>query len=424
MAEGSRFFGWRVVRATFVMAIFGWGIGFYAPSVLLQAVSARHDWPVWIVSAAVTTHFLVGVVVVANIRRLYARFGVARVTGAGALVLAGGLCAWGAAGSLPALFAAAALTGAGWVALGAAAVNAIIAPWFDRGRPLALSIAYNGASVGGILVPPALVWLIAAVGFPAATAILAAVLALGVPALAARYFARSPAELGQQPDGGPAPGEKAARGSAPPRPPLGNPWRDGRVVTLALGMALGLAAQAGLLAHLYSMLVPALGLKGAGLAMSVATGAAILGRMAVGAWLPPQADRRLVAAGSYLVQAVGVLLLAPATHLENPVLILAAVALFGAGIGNATSLPPLVAQVEFDAADAARVIPLIIATSQATYAVAPLVLGLAAAAWPRNAALAILALVLLTQLAAALAFLLGRRAASRPSGLGGVAPRP
>jgi predicted MFS family arabinose efflux permease len=50
--------------------------------------------------------------------------------------------------------------------------------------------------------------------------------------------------------------------------------------------------------------------------------------------------------------------------------------LFGFGIGNATSLPPLIAQSEFTKLDAARVVPLIVAVSQASYAFAPAIFGL------------------------------------------------
>ena len=49
--------------------------------------------------------------------------------------------------------------------------------------------------------------------------------------------------------------------------------------------------------------------------------------------------------------------------------------LFGSGIGNATSLPPLSHRVEFTREDVARVIALIVAIAQATYAFAPAVFG-------------------------------------------------
>ncbi len=56
----SIFYGWRVVAGAFVVALFGWGIGFYAPSVYLQATIDKHGWPIGLVSAAITFHFALG----------------------------------------------------------------------------------------------------------------------------------------------------------------------------------------------------------------------------------------------------------------------------------------------------------------------------------------------------------------------------
>src|SRR5262245_4465570 len=39
------FYGWRVVAAAFVLALFGWGMGFYGPPVFLAVVSASKGWP-------------------------------------------------------------------------------------------------------------------------------------------------------------------------------------------------------------------------------------------------------------------------------------------------------------------------------------------------------------------------------------------
>jgi hypothetical protein len=38
VAHRQSFFGVWVVRATFVMALFGWGVGFYGPPIFMQAV--------------------------------------------------------------------------------------------------------------------------------------------------------------------------------------------------------------------------------------------------------------------------------------------------------------------------------------------------------------------------------------------------
>ncbi|PWC27384.1 MFS transporter [Teichococcus aestuarii] len=409
-ASSPPFFGWRVVAATFVLAAFGWGVGFYGPPVFLHAVVARTGWPVELVSAAVTVHFLVGAAVVANLPRLYRALGVPLVTSLGAGLLGFGVLGWAVAAAPWQLFAAALASGTGWVAMGAAAVNALVAPWFERRRPAALGLAYNGASLGGVVFSPLWAALIGGLGFPLAALAVGAVMLPVVGLLAALVFTRTPEGLGQHPDGEAAamPAPAAAAPAARPLP-AGPPWRDRRLLTLAAGMALGLFAQIGLLAHLFSLLVPALG-AAAGLAMGGATLAAILGRSAVGWWMPAWADRRHVACLSHAVQLAGSLLLLAAVAGGGawvlPGLLLG-LALFGLGIGNATSLPPLIAQGEFTAQDARRVVPWIVATGQACYAFAPAIFGLLRGVAERGEALFLLAA--LVQAAAIGAFLAGQR---------------
>jgi uncharacterized protein YjiS (DUF1127 family) len=375
-SETPSFYGWRVVAAAFTIAVFGWGIGFYGPPVYLEAVRQTRGWPVALVSGAVTLHFLAGVLVIAKLPALYRRFGLPRVTLAGAILLATGVLGWALAQAPWQLYAATLLTGMGWPALGAAAVNAIIAPWFVRKRPAALSTAYNGASVGGVIFSPLWVALIGWGGFPLAAAVVGLVMTGTVAVLAVGVLARTPENMGQRPDGdaGDDPVTPAVATATPLAAPL-NLWRDPAFLTLAAGMALALFAQIGLIAHLVSLLSPALGTQGAGLAAGLSTAAAILGRTLVGWFMPASADRRLMASLSLFVQALGcgMLLLAGGTNVP---LLLVGVVLIGLGIGNATSLPPLVAQVEFAKSDVARVVALIVATAQGTYAFAPATFGL------------------------------------------------
>ena len=65
---------------------------------------------------------------------------------------------------------------------------------------------------------------------------------------------------------------------------------------------------------------------------------------------------------------------------DNIPLLLLGVVLFGAGIG---SLPPMIAQAEFSQEDVSRVVPLIVAVGQGTYAFAPAVFGLIRELAPR-----------------------------------------
>src|SRR5947208_8761549 len=126
--SGGTFYGWRVVGAAFVLAVFGWGMGFYGPPVFLSVVHETTGWPLALISTAVTTHFLIGAAAGANLPSLYRRFGAAATTKAAALSLAVGTLVWAIADTRWQLFAAALLSGAGWGAMSAVAVNAIVSP--------------------------------------------------------------------------------------------------------------------------------------------------------------------------------------------------------------------------------------------------------------------------------------------------------
>jgi hypothetical protein len=370
------FFGPWVVRATFVMAMFGWGVGFYGPSIFLHTVVERTGWSLALVSTAVTVHYLFGALVVTRLPMLHRRFGVGPTAVAGAVSTALGVLGWSVASAPWQLFTAALLSGAGWVAMGAVAVNAAIAPWYESGRPMALAKAYNGASVGGVVFSPLWVLLIAQWGFTNAAAVVGVAMIAVMVALDRGVFTRTPGRLGQCPDGA-APSAAAAKAHPPKAPVLTGRllWRDRGFVTLALGMAAGLFAQIGMLAHLFSLLVPAFGAQAAGLTMGFATACAIGGRLVVASVLPSGSNRRTVAALAYGVQLTGTVMLLLAGE-QRTGLILLGTALYGSGIGNATSLPPLIAQAEFAKADVPRVVAMIVALGQATYAFAPATFGL------------------------------------------------
>ena len=182
--------------------------------------------------------------------------------------------------------------------------------------------------------------------------------------------------MGLAPDGD-APGAPARAVTSPHAKPLPGVllWRDVAFITLAAGAALTLFAQIGLIAHLYSLMVPALGRQWAGVVMGIGTGFGMAGRLLVGWLMPVDADRRVVACMSYAVQIGGTLVLLVAAGTNVPLLLLG-VMMFGIGIGNATSLPPLIAQVEFVKDDVGRVVALVVAIGQAVYAFAPAVFGL------------------------------------------------
>lgn len=370
------FYGWRVVNAAFVLAVLGLGFGFYGPPIFLHAVRDARGWSLALVSTAITVHFLVGSIVTANLPALYRRFGIPMVTKAGAVSLAVGVFCWATAATPWQLFAATLLSGAGWVTMGVAAVNAIVSPWFASDRPAALAMAYNGANVGGIVFSPLWTAAIGTLGFPVAAALIGLAMVLLMWVLADRVFARAPQQMGLNPDGA-ALGTPTPSLSSPAAKPLPGSllWHDSKFLTLSVGMSLGLFAQIGLTAHLFSLLLPALGTQQAGLAMGMVTAMAIAGRTLVGWAMPVRADRRLVASASYAVQIAGSFAFLVAAGTNIPLLLLGVV-LFGLGFGNGTFLPPLIAQVEFAQEDVPQVVALIVAIAQGAYSFAPATFGL------------------------------------------------
>src|SRR5437899_12974604 len=52
------FYGWNVVAATFVMALFTFGLGFYGLSVYVAALQRLHGWSAFNVSAAVGVSYV------------------------------------------------------------------------------------------------------------------------------------------------------------------------------------------------------------------------------------------------------------------------------------------------------------------------------------------------------------------------------
>lgn len=368
MSGKKRFFGWSVAWAAFTLAVFAWGIGFYGPAVFLQTLHTSRGWSISEVSTAITFHFLLSALLIAYLPDLHRKLGLGRTTAIGGLLLAVGALAWSGAWAPWQLFLAAIPSAIGWATTSGATINAIVARWFDRDRPKAMSLAFNGASVGGVVFTPLWVFLIERLGFQRAALSIAVVTIAAVTLLSVRYFRPAPDALGLGPDG-------EARKAETVKPALrmsrSEIVRKPQFLTLSAAFSIGLFAQIGLLSHLIVRLTPEVGVSRAGLLLSLATVCAVLGRTLAG-WLVGAHDRRIAAAVNFLVQSSGTLLLAVGT---GWIALTAGCVLFGLGIGNLVSLPPLIAQKEFRREDVITVVALIVAINQAVFAFAPAIVG-------------------------------------------------
>src|SRR5215470_12834837 len=159
-ARTGIYHGWLVVGAAFLIAFFGWGIGFYGPGIYLVALQQRHGWSTADISSAVTTYYLLGATLILFIGGVFERLGARRTISAGAIAMACGAVLLTLVSHPWHVYAAFGVMSCGWAAMSGAAINIIIAPWFDKRRGLAISLALNGASAGGIVITPLLILLI------------------------------------------------------------------------------------------------------------------------------------------------------------------------------------------------------------------------------------------------------------------------
>src|SRR5258708_3425020 len=111
--------------------------------------------------------------------------------------------------------------------------------------------------------------------------------------------------------------------------------RSSAFITVSIPFALALTAQVGFLTHQIAFLSPTIGNVAAGWAVSMTTFAAVLGRIWTG-YIADRFDRRAVACGNFIVQMLGLAVLAISTA---PAALYLGCALFGLGVGNTTSLP-------------------------------------------------------------------------------------
>ena len=362
--------GWNVVGATFVMALFSFGLGFYGVSVHVATLQRLHGWSAASVSAPVTVYYVAGALLTVWIGDLFGRFGPRAVVMGGSFTMAAGLAALGRVTQPWQLYPAFLLMSLGWGAMSGAAINIILAPWFQRRRGLAVSLAFNGATLGGVLIAPALIFLIEGIGFTRALTAAGLVLLGVMLPLAAVVMRRGPTTLGLGPDGDPISCVAGPSGAGASRS-RADALRTWRFWSVSAPFALGLAAQVGVLTHLVSLVTPALGSGGAARAVSATTAAAVVGRLLTG-FVIDRVNRRLAASATLVVQVAGLGLLAWAPSVA---VVFAGCALFGLGVGNLTTLPGLIVAVEWPHERFSVLVGLVVAINQFTFAFGPFLVG-------------------------------------------------
>jgi MFS family permease len=350
-----------VVFACFVMAVVAWGVGFYGHGFYLAELRRLHGWPASLVSSASTVYYLVSALLVAFVSDAIRRVGVRTC------VLVGILAFAASTGALPfieepwQLFAAYVVMAFGWANMSLGAINNILGLWFHKKRGLAISLALNGASFGGVVIVPGLVFLAAAAGFKTAMLVGSALTLLFGFLVVLPVLGTVPRPHTE------ADNATALQGSWTRSSALRSPIFRG----ITAFTALALFSQAGFLVHQIALLEPIIGRTTTGLAVAITTAMAIVGRLLLGT-VVDRLNQRLASALSLLSQAAA---LAVMTQSADAQVLLAACAVYGFSVGNLITFPSLILQREFEAASFGMLIGLSTAVSQFTYAFGPGILG-------------------------------------------------
>ncbi|MBV9461061.1 MAG: MFS transporter [Bradyrhizobium sp.] len=358
-----RYEGWRIVAVCFLVATFGWAFGFYGQSVYLAELHRAHGWSASLISGATTFFYLFGALAVVFVNEAVKKFGPRGCLIAGTCATAVAAVALGQVREPWQLYLAAAMLALGWAGMSLAMITNTLGLWFNSKRGMAISLALNGASFGGIAGVPLLVIAIAHFGFSTAMIVAAGVMlvlvvptvlvAVGKPPLLSRGGASSVADTGSS---------TQIRARA---------LRDIAFLSVTTAFALVLLAQVGFIVHLISFLDPAIGRASATTAIALLTAMAVLGRVLFSTVID-RLNQRLASALSFMSQAAALLVL---INFRNEAALIAACGVFGFSVGNLITLPSLIVQREFDPHSFGVLVSLQTAIAQVTYAFGPGVVG-------------------------------------------------
>src|SRR3954447_19350827 len=180
--SSRRYDGWRIVAVCFVVATFGWAFGFYGQSVYVAELHRIHGWPTSLVSTATTFFYLFGALLVVFVSEAIRSFGPRNCLLAGVMAMASAAALIGQVTAPWQLYAVNALLALGRAGTSLGMITNTLGLWFDSKRGMAISLALNGASFGGIAGVPLMVAAIAEFGFASAMMIAAVTMvALLVP---------------------------------------------------------------------------------------------------------------------------------------------------------------------------------------------------------------------------------------------------
>lgn len=345
----NTYYGWWVVYACLLIAILSWGLGMFGVSAYLHATHQATGLSIASLSSAITLSFLLSACSQIMVGNAIVNFGPRKVMTLGACAFAAGIATIGWINHMWQAYIGFLLLGMGWACLSTTAISTTLAPWFEKHQGRAVSTAMLGASVGGMIAVPALLFGLSHMG-RTTTMMVASLICLAVMLPLARFVLKTrPQDIGLLPDGlAPAPHLTTRPPTLWTRAAAMRTWALWSV-TLAFGMAL--CVQIGFLTHHVPLLITALGAPAAAATVTGTALTAFGGRLLL-ARFSDRIDLRITTVAVLTVSALSLWTMGAFPYAS--VMVVGSLA-YGLTIGNITTLGPIVVRREFGAASFGRV---------------------------------------------------------------------
>ncbi len=334
------FYGWWVVGACFIVALYMGGVIFYGFTAVFEPIAAEFGWSYAQISLAASLRGLEVGLLTPVVGMLVDRWGPRRLIFGGVVIGSLGLMLLSQTGSLGVFYAAFILMAIGMSCTGSTVMMTAVANWFRRRVALATGIMICGYGSGGLLVP-LVVQLIDLYGWRMMVVILAlGLLTVGLPlSLVVRH---KPEQYGYLPDGerGQIAGGDGVS-ATPQTKEVDIGAREAMKGSVFWKITLGLMPKFIAVVTVVTHVMPYLSSIGVARATSglVATAIPLLsigGRLGFG-WLGDRLDKRRLAAGALGLVALG-LLCFELTPLVGAELLVPFFILFGLGYGGSLTM--------------------------------------------------------------------------------------
>ena len=344
-AKNRIFYGWWIVLGGMAILAITSGFGFFGHGLILDPLREHFGWSKGAISSAISLLFLISAMAGPIVGEQVDRHGPTRALIFGSFIMGLGFVFLSRITLLWQLFAVYLLMGIGQSATHNIPISTMVANWFIRKRGLAMSIAMTGLSLGGIVVVPLASQAIHRLGLNTSLSIFGLTYWVVIIPIALFLLKQRPSVMGLLPDGGPLTsssdvGLKSSIDYAAQE----EVWTRREAMgtkafwAIVLAFLFGISGQMSFLMHEVSFMSQFVGPTRAATAISVTSGASLLGRFSLGA-VVDRFDKRFLIMLCFFIQAAAMLTAGLSTH---AVILYLCVFSFGLTMGNVVLLQSLI----------------------------------------------------------------------------------